>query len=97
MSVLATQEALDRTALEHAHRVIMAPTKQNLGLLHALPARPASFRRCWVLRRMCAPAIPVPQDQTVLEVVNRVLLALTRRCPARLCAQGVRKANSPLY
>ena len=27
MGVLATQEALDRTALEHARRVIMAPTK----------------------------------------------------------------------
>jgi len=45
MSALAMLAALDPTALEHAHRVIMAATKQKLGLLHALPVRLASFRR----------------------------------------------------
>jgi len=75
MSALAMLAALGPTALEHAHRVIMAPTKQKSGLLHVLPVRLASFRRCWVLRRMCVLATLERRDPTGLQRVHRVILA----------------------
>ena len=77
MSVLATQEELDQTALEHAHRVIMAPTKQKLGLLLVLRVQRGSFLRCWVLPRMCALATPERRDPTGFQRVQRVILEPT--------------------
>jgi hypothetical protein len=93
MSALAMQAALVPTALEHAHRVIMAPTKQNLGLLHVLPARPASFRRCWVLRRMCVLAMLERRDPTGIRRVHRVILALTNQKQDLLHVSYVEQGN----
>ena len=93
MNALATLAELVPTALQHAHRVIMAPTKQNLGLLHALPARTASFRRCWVLRRMCALATPERRDPTALQRALNVMLAATSHKRDLLHVPRARKGN----
>jgi len=71
---------------EHVHCVILAPTRQNLDLLHASSAQQESSLRSLAQFQMCAIATRGRPDRMEQERVIRVPLEPTRQPLGLSCA-----------